>query len=67
MLCYLWEVGTTGKGEVVINHPDLPDKNGVGHIVLSVEEAFHLSRILSAKAHEAYEERLLPYVSTKKA
>lgn len=52
------EVGTDGKGEVVINHPDLmPDDNGVGYIVFSVEQAHALSRLLANKAHEAYEER----------
>lgn len=52
------EVGTDGNGEVVINHPDLmPDENGVGHIVFSVEQAHALSRLLAAKAHDAYEER----------
>ena len=31
------EIGTNGKGEVVINHPDIdPDKDGVGHMVFSL-------------------------------
>jgi hypothetical protein len=34
------EVGTNGRGEVVVNHPDLqPDENGVGHIVFSIAQA----------------------------
>lgn len=33
------EVGTNGRAEVVINHPDLkPDAHGVGHIVFSIEQ-----------------------------
>lgn len=50
-------VGTNGKGEVVINHPDLkPDDNGVGHIVFSPEQARHLANILIAKAFDAQAE-----------
>lgn len=52
------EVGTTGKGEVVINHPDLvPDENGVGHIVFSVEQARELANMMLAKAADAAVER----------
>lgn len=49
-------VALTLDGEVVINHPDLnPDKNGVGHIVFSPEQAEHLARLLLKKANEARE------------
>lgn len=52
------EVGTTGKGEVVINHPDLePDENGVGHIVFSVEQARNLANLMLSKAADALVER----------
>ena len=52
------EVGTDGKGEVVINHPDLkPDDNGVGHIVFSVEQARNLANLLMSKAADASVER----------
>ena len=52
------EVGTTGNGEVVINHPDLePDENGVGHIVFSVEQARDLANLLMSKAADAVAER----------
>lgn len=48
------EIGTNGLGEIVINHPDLkPDKNGVGHIVLSVRQARDMARLLLKKADEA--------------
>jgi hypothetical protein len=48
------EVGTTGKGEVVINHPDIdPNKDGVGHIVFSPDQARYLAQLLSMKAGEA--------------
>jgi hypothetical protein len=51
------EIGTNGEGEVVVVHSDLkPDENGVGHIVFSVEQAHNFARLLSGKAHEAYEE-----------
>jgi hypothetical protein len=51
------EVGTNGHGEVVINHPDLmPDENGVGHIVFSVEQALNLAHLLHQKANQAAEE-----------
>jgi hypothetical protein len=47
-------VGTTGKGEVVINHPDIDaDKDGVGHIVFSVGEARHLAYLLLRKSDDA--------------
>ncbi len=47
------EVGTN-DGEVVVNHPDLlPDENGVGHIVFSVEEARNLASILLKQANLA--------------
>jgi len=52
------EVGTNGKGEVVINHPDLePDDNGVGHIVFSVEQARDLANLLLSKSADAAVER----------
>lgn len=51
------EVGTNGKGEFVINHPDLkPDADGVGHIVFSPDQARHLALILLKKGDEAAEE-----------
>jgi hypothetical protein len=51
------EVGTNGKGEVVINHPDLaPDENGVGHIVFSPKQARSLGHLLLKKADEAVHE-----------
>jgi len=51
------EVGTNGKGEVVINHPDLyPDENGVGHIVFSPRQARSLANLLNKKAVEADKE-----------
>ncbi len=51
------EVGTNGKGEVVINHPDLhPDENGVGHIVFSPRQARGLANLLTKKAVEADKE-----------
>jgi hypothetical protein len=52
------EVGTTGKGEVVINHPDLePDENGIGHIIFSVEQARSLANLLMSKSADAAAER----------
>jgi hypothetical protein len=52
------EVGTNGEGEVVINHPDLkPDKNGVGHIVFSPNQARSLARLLLKKADDAEKEQ----------
>lgn len=51
------EVGTSGAGQVVVNHPDLqPDENGVGHIVFSPQEARQLATLLNAKAAEAERE-----------
>jgi hypothetical protein len=48
------EVGTNGKGEVVIVHPDIDaDKDGIGHIVFSPSQALALSRLLARKANEA--------------
>jgi hypothetical protein len=50
-------VGTNGRGEVVINHPDLePDENDVGHIVFSPDQAESLARLLVQKAKEATHE-----------
>lgn len=51
------EVGTNGEGEIVINHPDLiPDENGVGHIVFSVDQARNLADLLNSKAFLAAQE-----------
>ena len=48
------EVGTNGRGEVVINHSDImPDENGVGHIVFSPNQARDLARVLSKQADRA--------------
>jgi hypothetical protein len=50
-------VGTTGYGEVVVNHPDIdPDKDGVGHIVFSVHQARNLAYLLLQKAGDAEQE-----------
>lgn len=48
-------VGLTEDGrDVVINHPDLdPDKDGVGHIVFSPEQARALAKLLIQKAQDA--------------
>jgi hypothetical protein len=51
------EVGTSGKGEVVVNHPDLkPDASGAGHIVFSPEQARDFATLLAMKAIEAEKE-----------
>lgn len=47
-------VGTTGHGEVTINHRQMEvDENGIGHIVFSPAEAMELAKILRRKALEA--------------
>lgn len=51
------EVGTTGRGEIVVNHPELqPDENGVGHLVFSPSQARALAETLKNKADVADEE-----------
>lgn len=61
------EVGSNGKGKVVVNHPDLePDENGVGHIVFSPEEARNLARILLEKADIAQREAIPPADRSKR-
>lgn len=48
------EIGTTGRGEVVINHPDLkPDAQGCGHIVFSPQQAEALADLLIVKSKVA--------------
>lgn len=48
------QVGTTGGGEVIVNHPNLhTDAHGVGHIVFSPEQARNLARLLGKHADEA--------------
>jgi hypothetical protein len=48
------EVGTNGRGEVVVNHPDLqPDENGVGHIVFSIAQAEAFAFTILKKVQEA--------------
>ena len=48
------EVGTNGKGIVVLNHPKIDvDKDGVGHIIFSPNEAMHLATVLAQKAIDA--------------
>jgi hypothetical protein len=50
-------VGTDGKGEVVINHPDLlTDADGNGYITFSPEQAEGLSQLLLKFAAIAREE-----------
>jgi hypothetical protein len=45
------EVGSNGRGEVVINHPELmTDAHGAGHIVFSPAQARNLARILNKQA-----------------
>lgn len=47
-------VGTTGAGEVVVNHPDIdPDRDGCGYIVFSTEQALDLAVCLISKVKEA--------------
>ena len=49
-----FEVGINDLYEVVVNHPDLiPDADGAGHIVFSVEQARHFACLLLQKADEA--------------
>jgi hypothetical protein len=51
------EVGTNGRGEIVVNHPDLkPDADGVGHIVFSPDQALNLAKLLLTKSVEARRE-----------
>lgn len=53
------EVGTNGKGEVIINHPDLQrDADGIAHIVFSPNQARNLARLLNEKAKDADTEGL---------
>jgi len=48
------EVGTTGKGEVVINHKEMEvDEQGHGYIIFSPEQARTLAKILVVKAVDA--------------
>lgn len=48
------EVGINENDEVVINHPDLkPDKDGVGHIVFSPNQARNLAELLLKHADKA--------------
>jgi len=50
-------IGTNGRGEVVIEHPDIDaDKDGVGHIIFSTKEARALARTLLKKTDEAEQE-----------
>jgi hypothetical protein len=52
------EVGTSGDGEVIVNHPDLqPDANGVGHIIFSPTQAVDFANLLIRKAIDAAQER----------
>jgi hypothetical protein len=53
------EVGTNGRGEVLVNHPNLePDADGVGHIVFSPNQARNLATLLIGKANDADAELL---------
>lgn len=55
------EVGYNGKGEVIVNHPDLePDENGVGHIVFSPQEAIDFAQLLLKNAGIAAGMRVKP-------
>jgi hypothetical protein len=51
------EIGTNGRGEVVINHPQLVvDAAGVGHLVFSPNQAMNLARLLIKHADQARRE-----------
>jgi hypothetical protein len=51
------EVGTDGKGNVVINHPDIqPDENGAGYIVFTPKEARALANVLVKMQDRALKE-----------
>ena len=51
------EIGTNGRGEIVINHPDIdPDQDGVGHIVFSPHQARLFASLMLRKADEAERE-----------
>lgn len=51
------EVGTTGEGEVVVNHPELqPNPKGEGHLVFSPSQARALAATLNQKADTADQE-----------
>lgn len=53
-------VGTDGKGEVVLNHPDLErDAQGVAHLTFSPDQARNLGQLLINKAAEADRELML--------
>lgn len=61
------EVGLNENDEIVVNHPDLqPDKNGVGHIIFSVNQAQHLSHLLAAKAGEAANNKRTKEIEAKR-
>lgn len=48
------EVGTNGRREVVVNHPNLDvDDQGRGFIIFSPEQARNLAQLLMLKAAEA--------------
>lgn len=47
------EVGTTGKGEVVVNHPRMQEDDNGGHLVFSPAQARDFAKILLSKAVEA--------------
>jgi len=52
------EVGTDGKGGVVVNHPEMEcDENGVGHIIFSPSEARDFAAVLQQKASVADHEQ----------
>ena len=51
------DVDTNGKGEVVINHPELePNDDGSGHLTLSVDQAERFAAILNETAAAAVRE-----------
>ena len=53
------EVGTSGRGEVVINTPDMRpsmDENGIAHFMFSPRQARALAMTLMKKAGEAADE-----------
>lgn len=54
------EVGTSGDGEVIVNHPKMQaDAAGEGHVVFSPKQARELARILEHQADAAEQEQAL--------
>lgn len=56
------EVGHNDRGEIIVNHPDLPrDEHGVAHIIFSLDEAVAFAETILRRVEQVRKEQRPPF------